>query len=331
VDRGQQRDFELQRSNAARRTPRYRSMVFHWLSRAVMPPRRPAAANLPTIAASQVGISFAGHATALIRYANLNIVCDPMLGNWCKGVRRAVRAGLSPAELQDVDLILISHGHADHLHRPTLAKLPRSATIVLPSRTAHLVSDLGFARVVELAPDQAVEHRRVDIATTAVRHGSKREPALGFVIRGNGPSVFFCGDSGYFDGFSEIGRQFSPDIALLPIGGYAPASFRDRHMSPLDAVYAFEDLGARVMIPIHYGSFALSYELLHDPERWLAEIIARRKLDSHVQPLQPGESRVFVQSNRKRRAVSGSGIEIDFDEEGPSDLAAAVAELASVM
>ena len=67
--------------------------------------------------------------------------------------------------------------------------------------------------------------------------------------------VYVAGDTGYFSGFIEIGRRFRPDIALLPIAGYEPASFREEHMSPLDAVYAFEDLRARVMIPTSYGSF----------------------------------------------------------------------------
>ena len=77
-------------------------------------------------------------------------------------------------------------------------------------------------------------------------------------------------------GFVEIGRRFRPDIALLPIAGYEPAGFREEHMSPLDAVYAFEDLGARVMIPTSYGSFPLSYEPLEAPLEWLQEIMRAR-------------------------------------------------------
>jgi L-ascorbate metabolism protein UlaG (beta-lactamase superfamily) len=204
-----------------------------------------------------------------------------------------VEPGLSPAEFENVELILISHEHRDHLHRETLARLPRSATVVLPPRTARHVSDLGFARVLEIAPGQSVEHRGVAVYSQAVRHECSA-PVLSYVIRGDGPSVYFCGDSGYFSGFAEIGRRFRPDIALLPIGGYHPAPFRERHMSPLDALYAFEDLCARVMIPHHYGAFPLSYERLEDPADWLAKLVAERALAAYVLPLAPGESRVFA-------------------------------------
>lgn len=289
------REQELLAAHRTRRVPRYRSLVMHWLGRALRMPRRSMVAPLPTVMPGQVGISFAGHATVLIRYADRHIVCDPMLGNWVGGIKRAVMPGLSAADLHDVDLILISHGHADHLHRPTLARLPRSATVVVPPRTAHRVSDLGFARVVEISPGQSIQDHGVDIATAAVQHDAgPGYHALSYVIRGHGPSVYFCGDSGYFAGFGEIGRRYRPDIAILPIGGYAPLAFRKRHMSPLDALHALEDLGARIMIPIHHGAFALSYEELEEPGRWLGELVRERKLEHFVVELEPGESRVFV-------------------------------------
>jgi len=295
------RERELDRLVRRRRIDRHHSMLLHWLGGWLRRARRPGASPLPDIAPGQVGITFAGHATVLVRYAGLRIVCDPMLGMWAKGVKRAVHPGLSPAELGDVDLILISHDHADHLHHATLAKLPRSATVIVPPRTAHQVSDLGFARVVELGVGHSVSDAGVDIVAAPVRHGEVS--ALAYVIRGDGPSVYFCGDSGYFSGFAETGRRHRPDVALLPIGGYAPLSFRDRHMTPLDALYAFEDLGSRVMIPIHHGAFALSYEKLHDPPRWLAQLVRERGLERHVIDLAPGESRIFVPP----RAAVGTG------------------------
>jgi hypothetical protein len=94
-------------------------------------------------------------------------------------------------------------------------------------------------------------------------------------VRTPDATVYVAGDTGYFSGFAEIGRRFRPDVALLPIAGYEPASFREEHMSPLDAVYAFEDLGARVLIPTSYGSFPLSYEPLGAPLEWLHEIMPR--------------------------------------------------------
>ncbi len=303
-----EREATLRRAARKRRIRRYRSLVLHWMARSLRRPKRAKIAPLPSVEPGQVGISFAGHATVLIRYADLNIVCDPMLGRWVGAVKRAQMPGLSPADLHDVDLILIGHTSADHLHRKTLAALPRSATVVLPQRTAQRVSDLGFGRVVELGVGESIRHRSVDVFSTPVRHG-RDAAALSYVIRGNGPSVYFCGQSGYFSGFAEIGRRYRPDIAMLPMGGYSPLSFRERHMTPLDALYALEDLQSRVMIPIRHGTFALSYERLDDPSRWLADAVRRRDLEPFVVELAPGESRVFVppkQSARRRDLPVGT-------------------------
>ncbi|WP_428264776.1 MBL fold metallo-hydrolase [Haliangium sp.] len=301
-ERHRERERTLAAAHRQRHTPRYRSVVLHWMGRWLRRPRPVEPAPVPPVEPGQVAISFGGHATVLIRYASLTVACDPVLGRWVKGIKREVAPGLAVEDLSEVDLILISHSHADHLHRPTLARLPRSATVVVPPRTAHRISHMGFARVVELEVGQSIQHRGVDVTTAAVRHGDR---ALSYVLRGDGPSVYFCGDSGYFSGFADIGRTLAPDIALLPISGYAPRSFRDQHMSPLDALYALEDLRARVMIPIHHSAFALSYERIEEPRRWLAELVRERNLEDFVVELAPGESRLFVPPRRRRRDLNG--------------------------
>jgi L-ascorbate metabolism protein UlaG (beta-lactamase superfamily) len=292
TDEHHERLRSLKKLHAKRRTPRYRSLLAHWAARALIPPSRAKVAPLPRPKAGQVAISYAGHATALIHYRDLAVLCDPHLGDWCGAVHREVRAGLSPGELGDVDLILLSGQGADHLDPKTLSRLPRSATVIVPPYSARHVSSFGFARVMELAAGQSVEHRGVDISAVSMQAGRDKSPVLGYTLRGDGPSAFFCGSSGYFDGFAKVGSQFAPDIALLPIGGFAP--FRQENMSPLDAIYAFEDLCAKIMIPIRYGSFALSYEKLHVPARWLAELVAARDLEENVVAMEPGQSRVFV-------------------------------------
>ena len=110
-------------------------------------------------------------------------------------------------------------------------------------------------------------------------------------MRGDGPTVYFAGESGYFAGFMEVGARFRPDVALLPISGYRPLALRRDHLSPLDAIYAFEDLGAQLMVP--------------DPPRRLrprlraagraAHLAAlagasQRKLEERIAWLEPGES-----------------------------------------
>jgi L-ascorbate metabolism protein UlaG (beta-lactamase superfamily) len=271
------------------------SLALHWLAGWFRPPRPARHEPIPRAQPGQVAIAFGGHATALVRYAALDIAFDPMLGRWVGGVRRAQEPGLAPGDLDRTGLVLISHRHRDHLHLPTLAKLPRSATIVVPPGGAAAVSPLGFARVVELAVGGDVEMRGVTVHATPMAHGDDdRARGLAYVVRGDGPSVYLCGDGGYFSGFADVGARFAPDVALLPIAGFVPSSFRARHMSPLDALYAFEDLRARLLVPIHHGAFSLSYERLGEPARWLAQLVKERGLEAHVRALQPGESEIFV-------------------------------------
>jgi L-ascorbate metabolism protein UlaG (beta-lactamase superfamily) len=289
------RAAELRRLHRQMPVRRYRSLVGHWLARWFRPPRPAALDPVPRVDPGELAITFGGHATAIARYHDLAIAFDPMLGRWIGGVRRAVEPGLAPADFADVRLVLISHRHADHLHVPTLRRMPRTATVVVPAGGAGWVSDLGFARVVELSPGSDLQLRGVQVVAAPTSHGDgELARGLSYVLRGDGPSAYLCGDSGYFSGFAALGELFAPDIALLPIGGFLPASFRSRHMSPLDALYAFEDLRARVLVPIHHGAFALSYEQLDEPARWLVELARERGVRDHVMVMAAGQSERFV-------------------------------------
>jgi len=270
------------------------------------------AREVPRPAPGAVAVTFVGHATVLITTPHLRILTDPMLRPSLLGVRRAKAPGLAEADRRDVRLVLISHAHRDHLCLASLRALPREATIVVPPRCADLVTPLGFARVVELAPGRSLALDDAQVTAVPVRHSGTRglgdyvrRGACGYMIGAEDTTIYFAGDTGYFSGFAEIGRRFRPDVALLPIAGYQPAPFREEHMSPLDAVYAFDDLGARTLIPIAHGSFPLSYEPLPAPLAWLSDLAAKRGLlaggdgdraGRRVAALDHGETRLFRKS-----------------------------------
>jgi L-ascorbate metabolism protein UlaG (beta-lactamase superfamily) len=305
------RKAELDRLHRQVRVARTPSLIGSWAASWFRPPRPAYNEPLPRVGTGQVAITFGGHATALVRYRSATIVVDPMLGRWVGGVHRAIAPGLAPGELADVNVVIISHAHVDHLHLPTLARVPRSATIVVPRGCAARVSPLGFARVIELSTGADLALEGVRVAACRVAHGGEDDELArtnAYVLVGDGPSVYVCADGAYGPGFEEAGRDHAPDLALLPIGGFLPLSFRARHMSPLDALYAFEDLRARLLVPIHHGAFALSYERLGEPARWLRELVRDRDLDAHVRVLDPGESEVFSSPRRPAKApVDDSG------------------------
>jgi L-ascorbate metabolism protein UlaG (beta-lactamase superfamily) len=263
-------------------------------------PTRPAPATaVPHPAPGALSVTFVGHATVMLTSARARVLTDPMLGNFLFGIRRAEAAALHADDARTVSLILISHAHHDHLHPPTLRRLPTTATIVVPPRCASLVEGAGFARVIVLEPGQELVHRDLTITAVAARHDGARgwrgwRGAGGYVVRTGAISAYFAGDTAYFSGFEEIGRRLHPQVALLPIAGYEPLSMRETHMSPLDALYAFEDLRAEVLIPISHGSFPLGYEPLDEPLHWLEDLAQERRLGDKLMVLRHGETTTFA-------------------------------------
>lgn len=282
---------ELEELNRGHRADRHPSLIGAWAAGWLRRTTRIEPDPLPAVVEGELSVTFVGHATVLLRHAHLTVITNPMLGSRIGLARRAIQPGILPGDLGAVDLILISHPGAEFLHLPSLAQLSRRATIVVPPRCAGLVSPLGFSRVVELGLGSSLSHRGVEVISTAVRH---RGPACGYFLRGSGPSLYYCAASGYFSGFAEIGGRYRPDLAVLPIGGYSPRSFRDEHLSPADALYAFEDLTARMLIPIRHSTFVLSYERLEEPLRWLHRLVVDRGLHPYVSELTVGASRKFV-------------------------------------
>ena len=288
---------------------RYLRAALRRLSTGIEPVEAPLVARPE---AGTVSISFVGHATTMITTPRARVLTDPLLERSFYGLRRAQEAGIAPADLDDIDLVLITHAHRDHLSLPTLRRLPRSALLIVPTGCAPLVGGLGFAEVIELAPGRQHTHGDVQVTAVPVRHSARRglgdyrrRGACGYVIQARSPasaaggarqaSLYVAGDTGYFSGFAEIGRRFQPDVALLPIAGYDPLELRDEHLSPLDACCAFEDLNARLLIPTSYGAFPLGYEPLDAPVAWLRDLArdrdwARADAERRVAILDPGQS-----------------------------------------
>ena len=114
----------------------------------------------------------------------------------------------------------------------------------------------------------------------------------GFILEHQGRKIYHAGDSAYFHGFKEIGRKFAPEIALLPIGAYYPETFRRVHMGPDEAV-RHSKICARNFVPMHYGTFKLSFEDMDEPPRWLLEIAEEEKLTKQIRILDEGVPKVF--------------------------------------
>jgi L-ascorbate metabolism protein UlaG (beta-lactamase superfamily) len=253
----------------------------------------------PKLHRGQLALTWIGHASFLIQTPRHNILVDPNWANWLLVIRRLRHAGLAIHDLPNIDLVLITHAHFDHLNRRTLRKVAEKQPIVVPSGVSNLVHDLGFERVHEMNWWDEWEHDGLKITFTPAKHWGARvlhdshRGYGGFVIEYDGRSIYHCGDSAYFSGFREIGRRLAPEIALLPIGAYEPPSGRDVHMGPEEAVRAFEELRSKTLIPMHFGTYRMSYEPLHEPEERLKLAGAAHRCLHQIHFLSEGMPQVF--------------------------------------
>jgi L-ascorbate metabolism protein UlaG (beta-lactamase superfamily) len=253
----------------------------------------------PHLRHGQVAITWIGHASFLIQFNDLNVLVDPNFANWLFFMKRLKRSGLRVQDLPPIDLVLLSHAHFDHFHKPTLRKLSNPKIALMPWGVGDLAKNLGFERVVELDWWESFSQRDWKVTLTPSKHWGARtlhdhhRGYGGFVLEHQGRKIYHAGDSAYFEGFAEIGEKLRPEIALLPIGAYHPESFRKVHMGPDEAVTAFKDLRAKLFVPMHYGTFKLSFEAMDEPPRWLKELMAEQNLTKRLKILDEGVPKVF--------------------------------------
>jgi len=251
-------------------------------------------------------VTWIGHSTFLIQLDGLNILTDPHWGDRASpvafaGPRRLVPPGLRFDELPPIHAVVISHDHYDHLDADTVRRLAREhqPTFFVPLGVGALVKDMGVRDVVELDWWQAKRFRGVEFVCTPAQHSSGRglyDQNLrlwsSWMIVGAKKRAFFAGDTGYWSGLKEIGQRYPHiDLALLPIGGYSAwDKGHPNHLNPEEAVKLFEELGAKLMVPMHWGTFELNREPFNEPpDRLFAEAV-RRGVEDRVAPLSPGET-----------------------------------------
>jgi len=236
----------------------------------------------PKIREGQLCITWIGHASFLVQTHEVNVLIDPIWSLWLKVIKRLKDPGFHIHHLPSIDFVLVTHAHFDHLDRRTLRAVAADQPIVVPVGVGNLVHRLGFNIVHELEEWQRIRLGPLEVSLTPAHHWGARFLADqhrgfgGFAIRAGERTVLHCGDTAYFPGFKEIGDRFKIDIALLPIGAYDPPLAREVHMNPEEAVQAFLELRAKTLIPMHYGTFRLSFEPMDEPpERLLAAARAR--------------------------------------------------------
>ena len=267
----------------------------------LLSPRQPGHSvdPVPNAETHQIGITWLGHAAFLVQLETANILIDPNWALWHGPVKRLRHPTLFAHDLPEIDLVLITHAHFDHLHIPSLKRVANGQPVIVPRGVGSLLKRLDFGSITELDTWQSTTFRDLSITLTPARHWGARmihdthRHFGGYLIESADRTVFHCGDSAIFDGFKEIGDRADIDVALMPIGAYDAPSGRPVHMNPEEALDAFQMLDAGIMVPMHHDTFPLGGEPLHEPAQRLATAANERGLKERVHILVEGQSIVM--------------------------------------
>lgn len=241
-------------------------------------------------------VTWAGHSSFVIELGDFRVLTDPVWSERCGplpflGPKRMLPPGFPLEELSQINVVLITHNHYDHLDSRTIRKIAAThpnAAFICPVGLEEWLRKHGCRSVIELGWWDTTEVSVARITAVPAQHWSRRgifdtNKTLwcGFVVEAQNRTFYFAGDSGYHDHFARIGRRFDKiDVAALPIGGYNPDWFmRILHMTPEDAAQAFVDLGAENFIAMHHATFPLTDEPWDEPAQRLEAEWGHRGLD----------------------------------------------------
>jgi L-ascorbate metabolism protein UlaG (beta-lactamase superfamily) len=262
------------------------------------------------VAGDKVRLAFVGHASWLIQTSGLNILIDPVWSDRASpfgfaGPKRHNAPGMAFDALPQIDAVLVSHGHYDHLDVATLSRLNTkfSPRVITPlGNDATMRSADGAIRAEAFDWHDRIElGNGVAVTLVPTRHWSARglfdrNKSLwtSFVLETPAGKIYIVCDSGYGDGkhFRRVAEAHGPlRLAILPIGAYEPRWFmQDQHMNPSDAVKALADCGAAQALAHHHGTFQLTDEAIDAPEKALYTALDEAKIArERFAALQPGQ------------------------------------------
>ena len=235
-------------------------------------------------------MQYIGHATVLIELDGVRLLTDPLLRDRVAHLRRTSTVERT---IEGVDLVLVSHGHLDHLDVPSLRMLPGSR-VVAPRKLAAGMGEFDAEGVDE---GDELEIGPLTIRATHAEHDGGRPPfrtgiALGYAILGS-RRIFFAADTELFEGMTGLVEDL--DLALVPIWGWGPSLGRGKHLDPDTAAEAVRRLAPKVAVPIHWGTYRpfhrrASSPFLTEPAEAFARAAAEVAPDVDVRVLRPGET-----------------------------------------
>lgn len=246
-------------------------------------------------------VTWLGHSSAIIYIGGRCILTDPVLEPGPSTVsplpQRLVDIPLRVDDLPAIDAVVLSHGDYDHLHLPTMNALARrfpNLEVLVPPGVAGFVMQAGSVRIIRPRLGAPTQFQGLTITAEPAHHETRRNltalktgDAFSWVITDGRKTVLFIGDTGYGPAFRQIGSSHGPvDLLLVPIGAYEPRELvADMHVNPEEAVRIAREVGARLAIGIHWGTFKLSPERPSDTVRRFRQAGREMGVKARVLPI----------------------------------------------
>jgi N-acyl-phosphatidylethanolamine-hydrolysing phospholipase D len=238
-----------------------------------------------------ISITWLGHSSMLLKVNGFNILTDPVFAERASpfpflGPKRLTPVPFDFESLPVIDVVLISHNHYDHLDAPGVKKLAamyqkfQKPLFIVPEGLKIWFRKKGIFQVEELAWWESVRHQDLTVHSVPARHFSSRfildtnfTKWCGFIAEIGNFKFFFAGDTGYSKEFKNIGLKYGPiDLAAIPIGAYSPRWFmQSKHVNPEEAVKIHQDVLSKKSVAMHWGTFKLTLEPVHEPPEKLAK------------------------------------------------------------
>ena len=270
----------------------------------------PAAAQKPAPSSwsdNAITLAWLGHATVLINFYGVRIITDPVLfsrigvdiGPGTIGPLRLVQCALTPDELPDLDLVLVSHAHFDHLDTPSLGAVRGLPAVVMAASTSDLLPSRSYSSVTELRWNESTtittRHGDVVVRAIEVKHWGARlqrdtyRGYNGYIVEREGRRLLIGGDTAATPLFADHRRYGPFDAAVMPVGAYDP--WIRNHCTPEQAVAMADAAGARLFVPVHHQSFQLSREPFFEPIERTQTALAAEK--DRLALRETGETRII--------------------------------------
>ena len=245
-------------------------------------------------------ITYLKHASVMIKDEDRYLIVDPIFSDIFWFIKDFTPLEFDLNSIPVPDHILITHGHYDHLDKPTLESFDKRTHVITPLGYSEIFNNLKLSHRTQLDWFDTYRDGHCRITLLPCNHWTMRNPMTGpnqslwgsyLIQTASGYTIYISGDTAYFDGFEQLGKEFDIDLAVFNLGAYEPRWFMaPSHINPAETVQAFKALKAGQLMIVHWGTFRLGDEPVHFPPIQIKQELEKEGLHDRLVDLKHGQT-----------------------------------------